>query len=110
MGIRFGFWALLSSWSLFLQLTATTAAQLAEIRPITFNSWLYGTPSGVFNPAAVFSPQHGWVMTFRWDRCFYLHCGVLHTQSTVRPTGTSAEKCTARLTSVSLCTSMVQLY
>ncbi|KAK9794079.1 hypothetical protein WJX73_010011 [Symbiochloris irregularis] len=21
-------------------------------------------------------------MTFRWDRCFYLHCGVLHTQST----------------------------
>ena len=91
MGTCFGFWALLSFCSLCLQLADANAVQLAEIRPITFNSWLYGTPSGVFNPAAVFSPQHGWIMTFRWDRCFYLHCGVLHTQSTVRTTQPSAK-------------------
>lgn len=73
---------LLSLWAL-CQLFADTAGQLAEIKPITFSSWHYSAPSGVFNPAAVFNPQRGWVMMFRWDRCFYAHCGVLHTQTAV---------------------------
>ncbi|KAK9789384.1 hypothetical protein WJX73_006807 [Symbiochloris irregularis] len=47
-----------------------------------FSEWHYASPSGVFNPAAVFSPEHGWVMVFRWDRCHYDHCGVLHSQTT----------------------------
>ena len=39
--------------------------------------------AGVFNPAATWTFEHGWVFTFRRDLCFYQKCGVHHTNTTV---------------------------
>ena len=44
----------------------------------------YAKPSGVFNPAAVFREQAGWVVVLRQDRCFYQECGIHHTNTSVR--------------------------
>jgi hypothetical protein len=48
-----------------------------------FEDPLYANPSGLFNPAGAFSPSHGWIVTFRWDKCGYGVCGVLKTDSKV---------------------------
>ena len=39
--------------------------------------------AGVFNPAATWTSEHGWVFTFRRDLCFYQQCGIHHTNTTV---------------------------
>jgi hypothetical protein len=48
-----------------------------------FEDPLYADPSGLFNPAGAFSPSHGWIVTFRWDKCGYGVCGVMKTDSKV---------------------------
>ena len=38
----------------------------------------------MFNPAAVFREQAGWIVMLRQDRCFYQECGIHHTNTSVR--------------------------
>lgn len=61
----------------------TTTSSLAPHR-IKFPEHLYKSPSGVFNPAAVYDPARGWVYVWRLDECFYRTCGVLNTRTKVR--------------------------
>ena len=62
----------------------TITSSLAPHR-IGFPEHLYKSPSGVFNPAAVYSPDHGWVYVWRLDECFYRTCGVLNTRTKAGP-------------------------
>lgn len=56
-----------------------------QLRRFQFSADFYKKPSGVFNPAAVWNPSLGWVVVFRWDKCFYQRCGIHHTGTTVGP-------------------------
>ena len=58
--------------------------QVAALLCCRFELSINGDASaGVFNPAATWTSEHGWVFTFRRDLCFYQQCGVHHTNTTV---------------------------
>lgn len=81
-------WRQEQAWSLLLLvvricLLAQQALTLPSPHRLQYPDSYFKEPSGVFNPAAVFNSDVGWVLVSRWDQCFYRRCGVHHTGTTV---------------------------